>query len=371
MTFTWPIALLLLVSVPLLLGAYLLVQRRRRRQAITYSSLALLRTALPKRSRWRRHVPVACLAAGLAILSVAAARPQISSPVPVGQTTVILALDESGSMCSTDIKPNRLFVAKQAARRFINDEPQGVTMGLVLFSGFAELVVPPTKNRAALDAGLNHLNAGDGTAIGAAMLKSLDAIAKVNPQVQPVGNAIENGADDEQNFVGQPNPPSPKPGLHGYVPDVVVLLTDGASNQGIDPLQAVPYAVSRKVRVYTIGFGSTRPAALDCSIQQLGGQAGGGFGQGSVPSYGGYNGGFAGGSALVADLPTLRKVSMRTGGLSYNATTAPKLTNVFKKLPEQISKQKQRHEVTNYFAAAGGLLALVTIGTAIRWSPYP
>lgn len=368
MSFTWPFALLFLLGVPVLIGGYLLAMRRRRRQAVTYSSLALLRSALPKRSRWQRHVPVAFLGIGLALLGVAAARPQITSKVPIGQTSVILALDESGSMCSTDIRPNRLYVAQHAAHEFVNSEPAGLKMGLVLFSGFAELAVPPTTDRSELNKALNNLNAGDGTAIGAAILKSLDAISEVNPEVQPVGNAVESGAvNPSPNTSSKPS----KPGLRGYVPDVIVLLTDGANNQGIDPLSAVPYAVARRVRIYTIGFGNSNPAPLDCSTQQLGGQGGGGFGGGSISSYGGYSGAFAGGPDMVADLPTLRQVSERTGGLSYDAQDASELKKVFAKLPKEIAVQQQKHEISDWFAAAGGLLAMATIGAAIRWSPYP
>ena len=143
MSFTWPIALLLLLTVPLVLGVYFLAMRRRRRQAVTYSSLALLRTALPRRSRWRRHLPVALLLASLGLLALASARPQITSNVPIGRTSIILALDESRSMCSTDVQPNRLSVAQKAARDFVASQPKGTRMGLVVFSGFAELAVPP------------------------------------------------------------------------------------------------------------------------------------------------------------------------------------------------------------------------------------
>ena len=129
MSFTWPAALLLGLAVPLVLGTYLLAARRRRRHAVTYSSLALLRKALPRRSRWRRHVPVALLLTSLAVLAVAAARPQLTSDVPVSKTTIILALDESGSMCLTDVLPNRLTVAQHAAREFVDAQPKGAANG--------------------------------------------------------------------------------------------------------------------------------------------------------------------------------------------------------------------------------------------------
>ena len=112
MSFAWPLALLSLLVVPLLLGVYWWLLRRRRRQAVTYSSVALLRSVLPRRKRWQPHVV---------------------RDVPYARTSVILALDVSGSMCSTDVKPNRLVVAQQASRAFVEDQPDEVRMGLVVF----------------------------------------------------------------------------------------------------------------------------------------------------------------------------------------------------------------------------------------------
>src|SRR4051794_13169628 len=108
MTFTWPYALLLILTVPLVLGLYLLAMRRRRKQAVSYSSVALLRSVIPRRSRWQRHLPVATLLASLAMLGVASARPQMVREVPIGRTSIILALDVSRSMCATDVSPNRI-----------------------------------------------------------------------------------------------------------------------------------------------------------------------------------------------------------------------------------------------------------------------
>ena len=192
--------------------------------------------------------------------------------VPYARTSVILALDVSRSMCSSDIRPNRLAVAQDAARTFVENQPKGVRMGLVVFSGFAELTVPPTTDRKALAAAIDGLTTGHGTAIGSAMLKGLDAIAEVNPGVRPVGDAPET----------EPAPAGAKPGTNGFVPDIVVLLTDGANNRGIEPLDAVPYAVERRVRVYPIGFGTTNPAPPACTREQLGGDVfDGGFGGGA------------------------------------------------------------------------------------------
>src|SRR5947209_291962 len=128
MTFSWPLALLLVLAIPLVLGVYLLTMRRRRKQAVSYSSVALLRSVLPRRSRWRRHLPVAALLSSLGILSIAAARPQLVQDVPTGRTSIILALDVSQSMCATDVSPNRIGAAQQAARDFVQNLPAGTRL---------------------------------------------------------------------------------------------------------------------------------------------------------------------------------------------------------------------------------------------------
>ena len=387
MSFIWPAGLLLLLTVPLALGIYLLVLRRRRRQAVTYSSLALLRAAVPRRSRWRRHVPIALLLLGLAVLAVASARPQITSKVPKSQTTIILALDESGSMCSTDVYPDRLSRAEKGAREFVNSQPSGTRIGLVAFSGFAELAVPPTRDRAALDRAIDNLSTNPGTAIGAAILQSLNAIAEVDPQVEPVGNAALNAASAPSALSGGPGSVGAltngasgargNPGQRGYAPDVIVLLTDGANNRGITPVQAAPYAVARRVRVYTIGYGTTHPGPLRCSPQQGGFYfSQGNFGGGGVGGGGGGGGngglGFGGASfPLVADLPPLREVSRLTGAASYTARDESELRKVFANLPKHIVVSTEHHEVSAMFAALGALFALAAFGAAIRWSPRP
>ncbi len=371
MSFAWPLALFLLLAVPVVLGLYVMALRRRRRQAISYSSIALLRAAVPRRTRWLRHVPVAALLAAIAVLALASARPEITADVPAQKTSIILALDESGSMCSTDVRPDRLAVAQQGARRFINSEPSGTQIGLVLFNVYAEIAVRPTTNRGALDHALDHLTVGPGTAIGAAILQSLDAVAQVDSQVKPVSNS-GLGSEATPSELGGTGTGT-KPGSKGYVPDIVVLLTDGANNRGITPLQAAPYAVARRVRIYTIGYGTTHPGPLECTPQQQGGGYGqGGFGGGGFGGGGYGGGGFGGpGSPLVADLPPLREVSRATGGKSYTARTASQLSEVFAKLSKEVKVVKEHDEVTAEFALIGALLALAAFAASIRWGAHP
>jgi Ca-activated chloride channel homolog len=341
-----------------------LLLRRRRKQAVRYSSVALLRTVLPRRSRWTRHVPVALLLLGLVALATAAARPHMMRDVPYARTTIILALDVSGSMCSNDVEPNRLAVAQEATRRFVEKQPKDVRMGLVVFSGFAELVVPPTDDREALVEAIDTLTVGRGTAIGAALLKGVDAIAEVNPGVAPVGDAPEL----------QPEPQPTTPGGGRYVPDIVVLLTDGRNTRGIEPLDAVPYVAQRRVRVYPIGFGTTSPGDRACTREQLGGDVfdrfgGGGFGGGGFGGGGFGGGGF--GRFLIADHPTLKEIAARTGGSYYAAKDADQLQEVFSDLPNEVLTQRERREVTWLFAALGALLAAGAVAASMRWSPYP
>jgi Ca-activated chloride channel family protein len=357
MSFAWPLALLSLVVAPALLGAYWWLLRRRRKQAVRYSSVALLRSVLPRRNRWQRHLPVALLLASLVALAFAAGRPQLERSVPYARTSVILAMDVSGSMCATDVEPNRLAVAQDAVREFVEGQPKDVRMALVVFSGFAELGVPPTTDRKALVDAIESLTTGRGTAIGAAMLKGIDAIAEANPNVSPVGDAPEDGPPPAAAAV---------PGATGYVPDIVVLLTDGASNRGIEPLDAVPYAIERGVRVFTIGFGTENPAARSCTRAQLGGRV-------FDNQFGRFRGGGGGrfGFRARADLPTLQAVAAQTGGTFHNAEDADQLREVFADLPKDVATQKQPTEITWLLAALGALLAAAAIAASMRWSPYP
>jgi Ca-activated chloride channel family protein len=347
-------------------GVYWWLQRRRRRQAVSYSSVALLRSVLPRRRRWQRHLPIALLLLSLVALGIAAGRPHVERDVPYARTSIILALDVSGSMCSTDVKPNRLAVAQEATRAFVEDQPDEARMGLVVFSGFAELAVPPTTERDELMATIDAVTTGRGTAIGSAMLKALDAIAEVNPSVQPVGDVYEYELEPPP---AADAPPTTAPSdSDDYVPDIVVLLTDGRNTRGIEPLDAVAHAVDRRVRVYTIGFGTTNPSELSCTREQLGGRAYGGRGFGGGFGFGGGRG-FAG--FLVADVPTLRAVAEQTGGSFYAAEDADQLRDVFAEIPKEVATQREPTEITWWFAALGGLLAAGAIAASIRWSPYP
>jgi Ca-activated chloride channel homolog len=381
MSFTWPLALLTLLVAPLLLGLYVRSLRKRRKSAVRFSNVALVRAAMPKKASRKRHIPPALFLTGLLGLGVAAGRPQASVSVPLARTSIVLALDVSRSMCATDVSPNRLAVAQEAARSFVKDQPSGTRIGIVAFAGFAELVVPPTTDRTELLQAIDGFVTSRGTAIGAATLKSIDAISTLNPDVAPIAADVELGAtlgreDPFDTSSGTEVPDTtevtPSETKTEYVPDIVVLLTDGANTRGIDPIEAAKQAADRKVRVYTIGFGTTEPTDMVCTAKQVGGESFDGFGGGG---FGGGGGGGGGGGAfrrfLVIDEPTLRKVATMTGGQFYKAEDAAQLTKVFSNLPKVVELQKRKTEVGVGFTALGLLLTLAALGLSLRWNRSP
>ena len=368
MSFLWPWFLLLLLLIPLLIAVYIWLLRRKRKFAVRYSSLSLIREALSRHSRWRQHLPFILYLLGVAFLATAVARPVAAVEVPLSRTTIILAIDVSRSMCATDVSPNRLTVAQEAALAFIEDQADDTRIGIVAFAGFAELVVPPTNDKEALQEAVRNFTTSIGTAIGSATLKSIDAIAEVNEAVAPSGVDLSSEGDD----------PLVQDGF--YQPDIIVVLTDGANSQGPLPLDAVQKASDRQVRVYTIGFGSTSPGQMVCTPEQLGSDAfGGGFGGGGG-GFGGGRGGFGGGGGgggggfrryLMLDEPTLQGMADITGGAYYRAEDAEQLYDVFVNLPTEIVLQKERSEISVIFSMLGAVFVTTAGALALIWQRFP
>ena len=237
MNFLWPASLLLLIAIPLMVLAYVLIQRRRKKAVVRYSSLSLVREAKPQYSRIKRYLPFALFLLAIGSLVFALARPVSIVSVPVNSTTIMLAMDVSRSMCSTDIQPNRLEAAKDAAIAFIQSQKAGTRFGLVAFAGYAELIQTPITDLDTLKGAIESLSTGRRTAIGSGILKSIDAIAEADPSVVK-STRLEAGDV----------PPDPLP-KGAYVPHIIVLLTDGASNAGPQPVDAAQQAADRGIRV--------------------------------------------------------------------------------------------------------------------------
>jgi Ca-activated chloride channel family protein len=349
MSLLWPGFLYLLLIIPLVVAVYILLLRRRRRFAVRYSSLSLVREAAKQQSWLRRHLPFILFLFALASLVFALARPTATVLIPSNKATVILAIDVSRSMCSTDIPPNRLEVAKDAALSFIRNNVSGRQVGIVAFAGFAELIQPPTTDRNSLENAITRLAPARRTAIGSAILRSLDAIAEIDNRVAP----------SELKSSDQTTPPQSS--TEDFVPHIIVLLTDGASNAGPLPITAAEQAVERGVRVYTIGFGTTNnSSAMNCGDDD---PFGGGFG----PNFGG--GGLGSGFRREIDEATLTQIADMTGGKYYLADSADKLQEVFKSLPTYVIATRQTTEISVFFTAFAVLMAILAMTLAFLWHP--
>jgi Ca-activated chloride channel family protein len=349
MDLLWPGFLALLGLIPLIIAFYIWMLRRRRRYAVSYSSLSLLRQALPRQSQLRRHIPFALFLLAIASLVAALARPVAIISVPADQTTIILALDASGSMRSQDIPPSRLEAAEAAALSFIEHQKSTAQIGLVAFSAFAEIIQPPTANQEALAAAIYSLTTGHRTAIGSAILTSIDSIAEVDKLVAPSVSSDSSA------------PPVPPVAKGAYAPDIIVLLTDGVYNYGPDPIQAAQQAVDRGIRIYTIGFGTANGSMPSGNQQGQGGFGGQGMG----------NQQRRGGMRMGIDEASMKQIASMTGGSYYTASSAAELEHVFQSLPTNLITRHETTEISFIFTALGALLAAAAVILSLLWHPLP
>ena len=358
MSFFWPGLLVLIVLVPLLVLAYVVAQRRRRPSGVRYSSLSLLHAARPGGSRLRRHLPFACFALAVALLLVAVARPAMTVAVPSNQATIILTIDVSGSMCSSDIAPNRLLAAEAAAAAFVNGQAADSHIGIVGFSGFAQIIQAPTTDRKLLLDALASLVTGRRTGIGHGILEAIDAINLIDPSVPRAVTDARPGTEPEPVPEGT------------YVPAIIVLLTDGANNTGPEPVDAARQAADRGIRVYTIGYGTEEgaPFSQTCPRQLVGGEPDR-FGPGGG---GGFGGGFGGGGFRRGiDEPTLQAVAEATGGTYHPAVSADELQAVFDQLPTSLIMKTEATEISVVFVGLGLVAAAAAFVLGRRWRPLP
>jgi Ca-activated chloride channel family protein len=328
--------LLLLGLIPLFAALYILALRRRRRVTVRYSSLALVRAALPRYSWLRRHLPFALFLAALASLIIAAGRPYATIDVPAGRSTIILAMDISRSMRALDIPPSRLEAAQEAALSFIARQELNTQIGIVGFAGFAEMIQAPTTEQEALESAIGGLTLGRGTAVGAGILRSIDVIARSDPSIAPSDGA-----------------PLQSMPADTYAPAIIVVLTDGVSTTGPSPIDAAQQAALRGIRIYTIGFGTD---------QGMGGQA-----LGVDPQFSQQ---FGGGFRRGIDEETLQEIAEITGGTYYSPESASELVEVFQQLPTYLTERSEETEVSFAFIAFGALLAALAVGLAFRWNPF-
>ncbi len=336
MQLIWPGALWALVLVPLLVLLYVLSQRRRRKYAVRYASLTLVRDALGRGPGIRRHIPPALLILAIASMLVALARPQSVVTLPSEEGTVILAMDVSGSMQAEDVRPNRMEAAKSAAMTFVDKQSASARIGVVSFSDNAAIVQAPTDDKEAVKAAISRLRPQRGTAIGRGILTSLEAIFENSDLEFPVQPA--------QPAPGQrPPPPLPRstPVPQGYfAPATIVLLTDGENNVFPPPLSVVQEAVDRGIRIYTIGLGSPEGTILRIQGRQI---------------------------RTRLDEATLRQIAELTKAQYYLASNEAELEKVYSNLTTAIVLRTEKTEITFAFTALAAALSVLAAALSLLW----
>ena len=337
MSFLWPEMLWALIAAPLLVLMYVWLLRRRKKTALRYASLALVKEAMGKSAAWRRHLPPALLLVAVSALLFAAARPTAIISLPSQQETIILAIDVSGSMRAADVLPDRFTAAKDAAKAFLTELPRNVRIGVVQFAGTAAVVQAPTLSRDDVSAAIDRFQLQRGTATGSGIMLSL---ATIFP---------EAGIDLSQ-ITGQRNmPPGPndkprpeftpvQPG--SYASAAIIMLTDGQRTTGPDPMEAAKMAADRGVRVYTVGVGTKDGETI----------------------------GFEGWSMRVRlDEDTLKSIASLTRADYFYAGTAADLKKVYQGLSTRLVVEKKETEISALFAALGALLVVIAAGLSVWW----
>jgi Ca-activated chloride channel homolog len=351
MSFYWPHMLWLLVSLPVLVALYLLLLRRRK-PAVRFASLGLVKEALGPGQRLKRHVPPLLFLLGVTAALLAIARPSATLTLPSDQQTIMLAVDVSLSMRAADVEPTRILAAQDAARAFIGEQPPNVKIGIVAFGGTASLVQAPTTNREDLIAAVDRFQLQRATATGSALVVALSTLfpddgidlqsmvfgrdfGDPGPRERTRDRSAKLGAPPvERRPDRQPVPPG------SFDSAVIILLSDGRRTTGPDPLDVAKMAADRGVRVYTVGFGTVDGARID-------------FGEWSI--------------YVRLDEETLKGIAQITRGEYFHAATGADLKQVYQQLNSRFVLEKRETEISALFAAAAALLTLLAAGLSLVW----
>jgi Ca-activated chloride channel homolog len=341
MNFLWPEFLWLLAALPLLVLLYLWLLKRKKKMALRYASLSIVKEAMGAGQTVRRHIPPALFLLAMAAMLIAAARPMAVVTLPSNQQTIILAMDVSGSMRAADVLPNRLVAAQNAAKAFIGELPRHVKVGIVAFAGSAQVAQLPTVNHEDLITAIDRFQLQRATATGNAIVISLatlfpDAGIELESlqggRERPRGFAIDSDKKPKKEFT----PVAPG----SYSSAAIIMLTDGQRTTGVDPLEAAKMAADRGVRVYTVGIGTVDGETI----------------------------GFEGWSMRVRlDEDTLKAIANKTNAEYFYAGTATDLKKVYETLSSRLTVEKKETEISALFAMAAAALALLSAGLSLLW----
>ncbi|MBI5948219.1 MAG: VWA domain-containing protein [Chloroflexi bacterium] len=323
MSFAWPIMLLSLTLVPVLVAGYVLLLQRREKRAAELGTMRLAQAGTARRLGWRRHVPPGVFLVAIALLLAALARPEVAG-FPHREGTVILAFDVSSSMRADDLKPSRMAAAKEAATRFVENQPSTIQIGVVAFADGALVVQQPTAVKADVLAAVERLSSEGGTSLGEGIMTSLGAISGKPILLEQA--ALEG--DLESVDIGY------------FGSAVIILLSDGENTSRFDPLIAAQIGGNAGVRVFTIGIGSADGATVEID-------------------------GFRVATAL--NEPLLQEIATNTSATYFVAEDAATLVEIYDNIDLRLTVEGDPMEVTSLAAAAAVLLLIVGGALTMRW----
>jgi Ca-activated chloride channel homolog len=312
MSFAAPLVLLGLLALPALVVWYGAQQRDRRRAAAAFAAPPLAASVTPYRPGWRRHAPLLAVLLALALLIVAAARPQTTVAVPIERASIMLVTDVSGSMQATDVKPTRLVAARRAADSFLAGVPKKINVGIMALSSKPRVLQSPTTDRAAITAALDQLKPRGGTGTGEA--------------IQAAVRILSRAPGD-----GGKRPPA-----------AIVLISDGAATGKVDPVAAAQQARRLRIAIYTVALGTPQGTI-------------------TVPRPGGKGGTET--RAVPPDPQSLAEIARASRGQAYTATDAERLRAVYEHLGSQLGHKNEKRQITTRFT--GGALAVLLLGAAM------
>ncbi len=311
MSFAAPLFLLGLLLVVAAVVAYVVIERRRAAGRQAFASAALMPAVLPRRAGWRRHVAPLGILLALAALVVAVAQPERTVAVPVERATVMLLTDVSGSMRSTDVAPSRMEAAKRAATEFLDDVPPQIRVGAMAFNHKVRLLTPPTTDREPVRRAIDGLEGRGSTAAG-------DALSAALRTLRPQG---DRGSQ---------------------TPAAIVLLSDGESVRGSDPVPVAEEAGRLGVRIFTIALG-TDDGTLTSTDPQ----------------------GRTRTERVPPDRDTLRKIAELSGGTFSDAPSAEALEAVYRDLGSEVATEPGKEQTTVFAVGAALLLLIGGIGGSL------
>lgn len=337
MEFGWPVMLWATLAAPLLLWGYVRLQRRSAQREAALADAHLIGTLWTRPTRLRRHLPVVFYLTAVAILTLAMARPIAAIPLPVNRATLIIAMDVSKSMIGEDVQPTRLRAAQSAAFDLLRAMPSTAKVGLIIFSDYAQVLVPPTTERQVLREAIAGLKVQQATGVGSAIIEALRVIPG---RKELLGERLNISPNRPQLPFLQPAPPGPDAKPIDLPPAAIVMFSDGVSNLGVDPNLAIQLAVAGKVKVYGVGVGTVNGSVMTVDGQLV---------------------------LVPFDAALLQRIAQATGGRYFEISRGDELRKVYRQLGRSIGWEKRRTEVTSVLAGAAGVVVMMGALFSLMW----